>query len=339
MAPKTKFQPEAAQVAHSYARFADAQQATMSKDPEIDRLRALINGKPKDLLTQSTSSNSRGRQSTARSVQTTSDQGLAEDVDSFDNFNKQIIRYTKVALRYYAQALELSDEFDESMTRFVSLWLENDGDDEVNLDLKGPVARVPSHKCIFLAPQLAARLDRSAPLSHFNSNLNTLVERASREHPYHFLYTIITLAYSAAPASKSRRDTSINEEGRGPAAVAILASLEAKENQNTLSRTALQQMRIFANAVRPWCLYQEEEGRSSKEYEVPLSMAVRGLKLLNIPVASRPPPVDVTLKYTDVPTFQRYSTRYGILGGIHKPKRMKVYDSFGKQHFELVSRP
>lgn len=240
----------------------------------------------------------------------------------------------------YALSLASSDEFDDSTTRMCSLWLEHDDDDQINKEFRDPLAQIPSYKFIFLSPQLAARLDRPKSPAFFNNALNGLVLRISREHPFHILYQVITLADGLSSLSASRRTSEAGSEGRGPAAAAILAHIAgSKDTKDALAQSASTDMQQLATAATTWCLSRnDEEERASigKALAVPVNCPLRLLSTkMTIPVATAAVPVDPLGRYKDIPTLFRYRTSYTILGGIHRPKRMQVYDSVGTTYKEL----
>jgi len=248
--------------------------------------------------------------------------------------------FVKTALRMYAAAFMLSDEHDDSTTRLCSLWLQHDTNEDINKGVVGALDRVPPHKFIFLGPQLAARLDRPKKPTAFNTALNGLMLRMSRQHPYHILFQIITLASGMTLPSTSRRLSDSGAEGRGPAAAGILATLAA-DNGNPLARTATKQMKLFAEAATTWSLHKEpnreEAGWSDRNVNLPSGCPVASLQGMSIPVATAPPPVDIVTKYAGIPTLVRYKSRYSVLGGLHRPKKMYAVDSLQKVHSQLVS--
>ena len=54
-----------------------------------------------------------------------------------------------------------------------------------------------------------------------------------------------------------------------------------------------------------------------------------------MPVPTAPPPIDLTLQYSNIVTLKRYRSAYTVLGGLHRPKKMQCYDSHDKSHYEL----
>ena len=264
---------------------------------------------------------------------------MKEDEAAINALVQERSNYAKTALKMYAKALALSDVHDDSTTRMCSLWLEHDEDDEVNMAFSGPLQQVPSHKFIFLSPQLAARLDRPKELSPFNDALNKLVLRISMEHPYHILYQVITLAEGMSSLGKSSRNSDSGAEGRGPAAAAILASIaSSKESSHGMVKAASSDMQRLALAATSWCLSRSKEEESvsiGKRINVPSDCPLRPLNNLPVPIATAPPAIDPFGRYENIVTLVRYRSTYAVLGGIHRPKRMTALGSDGKEYAEL----
>ncbi|RXK38992.1 hypothetical protein M231_03722 [Tremella mesenterica] len=331
---------ETARLSHEYACFAHRQYISHHTSSELERLRIYAKTNPSVAeLSATLAKSSKGKHSSSSALEARIKEAQ-EDEAALEALQAEIRTYVKTALRMFASALTNSNEFDDSMTRLCSLWLEHDGDEEVNKTFAFSLNRIPSHKFIFLGPQLSARLNRPKSPTIFNNSLNSLVTRIAMEHPFHILYQIITLANGVKPSKSGPRQSDIGAEGRGPAAVQVLQQISATDDTTThpLAKMASVQMKVFADAAVPWCLYKEPaDVKSTKEgeYGLPQGCPLDGLVKVNIPIPTIVPVVDQTGKYGDVPTLIRYRKRYRLLGGIHRPKRMTCLDSSGKQHYQL----
>ncbi|WWC63986.1 uncharacterized protein I303_106592 [Kwoniella dejecticola CBS 10117] len=332
-----------ARICHEYASFADNHCSNLSKSSELGRLKSYQERKMQDSDVSSTLKSSR-RESTSRS----SKAGLEaeEDERTIQALEKERLSYITLALRMYAKALTFSDTYDDSITQLVSLWLQHDDQEEVNKSFAVYLKLIPSHKFVFLGPQLAARLYRPTVPTSFNQNLNGLLLRMSQDHPFHILYQVITLAHGVTPpTSAKRKSTAAENLGRGPAALEILSSLAAMASDKLPNRAA-QQMKVFVEASVAWSRYKENsqltdslEGHARKpkagsSHSLPTNSPLRNLSL-RIPVATYSLPLDLSCQYQDIPTFHRYRTRYMIAGGVHRPRIMQCLDSDGKQHQQL----
>ncbi|OCF35599.1 hypothetical protein I316_02654 [Kwoniella heveanensis BCC8398] len=337
---KTIASSDQARIYYEYARFADSHYSSLSKSPELERLKAYHTRKAQELnLIESTLKTNR-RESSSRSSRAV--QEVEEDARAIEKLENERLTYIKVALKMYGYALTLSDAHDDSITQLCSLWLQHDENEDVNVSFAGALSRIPSHKFIFLGPQLAARLYRPTKPSNFNSNLNGLMLRMSQQHPFHILYQVITLAHGVhPPTSAKRKSTTAENEGRGPAALEILSTLSSDPNF-PVAQKASKEMKVFVDASVSWARFEERSGSSQNSskpkagstHNLPTNCPFKNLKL-DIPIATSPPPVDLTLQYRNIPTFVRYRTQFSYAGGVHRPKIMKCYDSTAKQHQQL----
>jgi ataxia telangiectasia mutated family protein len=369
--------------------------------PDLQRLRD-YRTRTQSAVTQLAETLSGTRNASLKDLHKQREQDLAEDDKAINEAEEEIRKYLQVALRMYATAIALSDEYDDSVTRMCSLWLEhaspkdvsnkrdvwNAG--EISWAFYGPLRRVPSHKFVFLGPQLAARLSRPPDLNenvHVDDNRNisakdlssqidglksdtgkrdfrvalyNLILRLALEHPFHILYQIIPLAHGylhggsvptagstplsslSSSRSKGRASTQqqqqATDDGRGPAAAEILMKLQSDDNKGRLvAKQGAKDTIRFTEAAMPWCLHDDKQAtsRQGRTLSVPARHAILQLRDLHMPVPTAPPPIDLTLQYSNIVTFKRYRSSYNVLGGIHRPKKMQCYDSHDKIHFEL----
>ena len=333
---------EQARVCHEYALFADTHLQALSKSPELDRLRQNRERAHSEFEHIDTLSKSSKSKTPSAKTGESRRQDFMEDERALQDLENELTVFAKTAMKMYASSLVYSDEFDDSITRLCSMWLEHDDSEDVNKTFAGPVSAIPSHKFIFLGPQLAARLYKPKAATYFNTALNCLLLRMARDHPFHVLYQVITVAQGAdgpqeKSTSKSRRTSDINStEGRIPAASELLAILHS-DKKRPLAREAVDRMMVFTNAAVPWCRYEMDKKASTKvDHVMSKGTPLLALENLRIPPPSVVPPVDLTRKYSHIATIHRYRSRFKVLGGLHRPKRMICVDSLGQEHFELV---
>ena len=334
---------EQARVCHEYALFADNHLQALSKSPELDRLRQNRERAHSELEHIETLSKwSKSKTASARTDESRR-QDFLEDERALQDLENELTVFAKTAMKMYASSLINSDEFDDSVTRLCSMWLEHDESDEVNRTFSGPVQAIPSYKFIFLGPQLAARLYKPKHATHFNSSLNGLLLRMARDHPFHVLYQVITVAQGAdgpqeKSTSKSRRTSeAASNNGRIPAAQELLSILHSDKDR-VLAREAVDRMMQFTNAAVPWCRHETDK-KAKSDFIMPKGTPLMAISNLKIPPPSVVPPVDQTKKYEHIATISRYRSHFKVLGGIHRPKRMTCVDSRGREHFELVCLP
>ncbi|KAK6906072.1 hypothetical protein I203_100054 [Kwoniella mangroviensis CBS 8507] len=337
---------EQAKIYYEYACFADDHYTNLSKSSELERLKSYRERRAQESHILGSSKSSSRRESSSKPSKAAQED--EEDERAIKGLESELLAYIKMALRMYAQALALSDAHDDSITQLVSLWLQHDESEEINDSFKGTLNRIPSYKFVFLGPQLAARLYRPTTPTKFNANLNGLLLKMSKEHPYHILYQVITLAHGVSPPSSARRkSTDAENQGRGPAALEILNVLAG--SKDTLAHQAAKQMKIFVVASVNWSRYEERsqsqsssdngggsrKPKAGSQYNLPTNCPLKHLTNLRIPIATSSIPIDKSLAYMDIPTLERYGSTYMIAGGVHRPKIMRVYDTNKKQHQQL----
>lgn len=328
---------EQGQLAYNCAVFFDQQLALLAASPELERLRSLVARKKAASRQLETSRPQSPHSSPSHRV----DHDLEEERAAKRRIEEKMSTHLCRALESYAMALAICDDHDDSVIRLCSLWLEHDTDAKASARLTVALKGVSSHKFIVLGPQLAARLYSGKPLTKFNSLLNATVLRLAREHPYHILYQVITLATGVpkpTPASRSKAAGSI--DGRGAAAAEIMQRLLTDEGR-PVAAGAAKHMTTFAKASVAWCNYGTQSKESDnrvigKLLPMPKECSLRTLVNLNIPIATVIPPIDLTLVYANVPTLRQYVHMYKLASGIHRPSIMTVVDSLGQKHVQLV---
>lgn len=327
---------EQARVVYDFAVWTDGYHSSLKRSPELERLSGFA--KRKDFQKV---------EATLRSLppgsprQTGFDEDLEEEVQSKIRLEESVHTHLEGALKSYATALHLCDDYDDCVTRLCSLWLENDNNDKALKAFTPDLKSISPHKFIVLAPQLAARLHKPEKQTRFNSLLNNLMAQMAEEHPYHVLYQIITLAAGTLP--KDRRGTPRPIlDARSQAAQDILDRLQANvTGKYGLAQQASVAMTHFARASVEWaqqCHDVKDTVRPGKSMDMPPSCPLKKCRGLNIPVATVVPAIDLSLQYANIPTIDRYLDKYKVAGGIHKPAIMSVLDTLGQEHVQLVGR-
>ncbi|WVQ81490.1 hypothetical protein IAT38_003614 [Cryptococcus sp. DSM 104549] len=317
---------ERARISHDYACFAESHYATLSKSPELESLRAAQRrkGGSRQSLSSQRDASRLGRENT---------EALDEEL-TLEKLEKQEMEFLRVALRLLAEAIATSDLYNDSVSRLISLWLENDLLEDINVSFANPLVTIPSHKFVFFGPQLASRLHRSTAATTFQSILHRLILRICRDHPYHLLYDVITLAYSVTHPSEfaksSERDKNPGRENRARAAAGVLEALKSGK-EASLGRRAAKDMGVFVTAAMQACVFPAGQGKGS---ELPPSYPILNPPS-GLPVITRTPPIDLACLYKDIPTMTHYGKKYDVAGGVHKVKILKVTDTRGQEHKEL----
>ncbi|KAJ1306984.1 hypothetical protein OPQ81_007964 [Rhizoctonia solani] len=337
--------PSHAIVYHRYAKFAEEQYDTALKlSPEVRRLKARMDRK-KNELTQIGESLKRSIGNAQLTQQQRKSQALLKaDTEQFDRYTKSQRVFLEQAIEMYARCLEADDsENNDTIIRFCSLWFANFSDSALNVSvLRGALQKIPSHKFVFLAHQISARLSTTADPSH--SNIRSLMARLCRDHPFHTLYQVYALASPGsgdALATPNRRQSraavadSQSQTKRDEAARTILERLQQEEP----IRTRVVQFIQLCNACLQWAKYslkQDKALKDSKNKVVPQHMDIAKLKDLDVPVSTAFTPIDMTCRYEDnIVRLTRYGSRFSTAGGINLPKINDCIGEDGERYKQL----
>ncbi|KAJ1943458.1 hypothetical protein FBU59_002906, partial [Linderina macrospora] len=259
--------------------------------------------------------------------------------------------FLQIAVWAFAQCLEISDSFDNSVYSLVSLIMTHANMPEMGTILLAntPMERIASRKFLPLAHQLCARL--STDETPFHSMLKRLVYRMAVEYPYHVLNHLFALRNanrtSSASSSggggkgKGKSESDIMEEKRCRAAEGILMQVRATDSD----------LKGIVDAVDQMCeAYIElavssvpEKYRNTKLVNkiIGFSSKMRISRLLqnlppNIPVFTARPTTGIPGDYGCVPFISSMSEGYSLAGGINLPKILRVLGSDGQRYKQLV---
>ena len=245
---------EKARVFARYARFADQQQQALSADAgDVESLRAAAEAKRREI--QDMDRRSRAAQTQDREMHTAHSLSrharrlrleLDDDLQRLKEVTVSRLQYLATACRMYAKALATSDTEDDGALRLCALWLEHFADDEPRTArFETDLMAVPTWKFGTLIQQLTARLHKDAGEARpFQVNLEAVLVKLCHDHPFHIVYSILTLAY---PLRKASRRQSALGSPREQAALDLISRVKAGARAKIVS-----QMDIFANAAIHW---------------------------------------------------------------------------------------
>lgn len=338
--------PSHAVIYHRYAKFAEEQYDTALRfSPEVKRLKARMDRK-KNELTQIGESLKRSLGNAQLTQQQRKSQALLKaDTEQFERHTKSQRVFLEQAIEMYARCLVADDsQNNDTIIRFCSLWFANFSDEALNHSvLRQALQQIPSHKFVFLAHQISARLSTSSDASH--TNIRNLMARLCHDHPFHTLYQVYALASTSsggAGASANRRQsrsTAVDPQSttkRDEAARAILEQLKADQ---LVGKRVLQFVRL-CNACLQWAKYslkQDKALKDSKNKVVPQQLDLAKLNNLDVPVSTAFTPIDLTCRYEDgIVRVQRYGSRFSTAGGINLPKINDCIGDDGERYKQLV---
>ncbi|KAF7356584.1 Serine/threonine-protein kinase Tel1 [Mycena venus] len=277
---------------------------------------------------------------------------LKTDQELFNKHNKARETFLAHAIEMYSRALEASDAFDgDGAIRLCSLWFENF--DETQFEFQGKVRealdRIPSHKLVFLAHQLTARLSKTAEPMKNQENLESVVLRMCLDHPFHSLYQVYgLLPYS--PPDKDRRQSGRHGTPAAtapPSAQAVARSEAATEIFNRLrgdprNEKRIKDVELVASACLAWAKFpivntplDPKNSKKTKQIPIPPDQLIRKLAGVKVPVLTYPPALDPTLKYESCVFIDKYEPTFETAGGINLPKICKCVGNDGGRYKQL----
>lgn len=349
---------EDAQVYHQYAIFAERQYHVINKSPDVLRWKVYVDRKSNE-VERLKGQMLQARQGSKEYGELNQEVGKAEKVLAKDQQqSKEHMQsrtsFFSLAIDMYSRSLQTSDLFDDdAATRFCSLWLANFDNLDPSIPFTEALERIPSHKFVFLAHQLSARLsispspsDNSSegstsvpPSSPSQGYLRALITRMCREHPYHSLYQVYCLrSETDMPLHRrqSTRHSSPSQLDRGTAAREIFDRLRQEESL----RERINAVEQVCSASLQWAQYpikKHIDPRQKGPLKIPDDVMIKKLHDLPVPVITASTLIDKTLKYEDCVWIQRWESTYSTAGGMNLPKINVCIGVDGRKYKQLVS--
>ncbi|KAG4301276.1 hypothetical protein PCK1_002586 [Pneumocystis canis] len=240
--------------------------------------------------------------------------------------NKEV--YLQKSIENYLRCLISCDIYDYNISRCMSLWLSNSQNEGVNQTVSKLVYNIATHKFLILFNQLASRLSENN--SRFQFILHKLIKYICVDHPYHSLFHLVSLRYSATKDDKLGLL-------RKKAVDAVLSELLSP---NALGNM-LKRFMSLCSAYTDFAIYKmkrKEYGSSKISFSVYPKFSVF---LDDIPKYSLPPPtMDISIRndcnYTDTPVISHYVPYFMLASGISSPKVIECVSSDGRFYKQLV---
>lgn len=127
---------------------------------------------------------------------------------------------------FYLNALIAGDEDNESVDRFISLFLELSMYEPLQTTLKEPLLKLPSYKSLSWAAQLMARLSNDK--TDFQASVQLLIFNICHDHPFHSLYLLFSLLQHREVAQ---------ETSNTPMLLRVAAAEKVRRNLVTASKS------------------------------------------------------------------------------------------------------
>lgn len=332
-----------AHVCYRYAIFADEQYQSLCNLPEIAQLHVFISQRDREI-----SEHERlGLKANNAHLKAAKD-ALQNDQRKVNEHNEAKQLFLEQSVQMYANALQHSDQYNDKVMRFVALWFENSDNKELNEKMPEILKTIPSYKLIVLTHQLSSRLSSvqgtRSPSSKFQSNLNALILRMCKDHPFHLLFTLYALK-NGAPSGSSRASpsTSTSALERAAAAQSVWNTVQAV----SLLQKKVRDVEMVCNASVEWAKVPPRElvPANGNKRDGKFAWTGRGYMLeaivnVDVPVLTAPVRVSPSGNYDEKLAYVKifkYQDGCSVAGGLHTPKISVCIGSDGKRYKQLVS--
>lgn len=332
------------------ARFAEQQYHTISKSPDSLRWKLYVDRKAQqiDNLKSQITKTQYGSKEYAilAQDQKTAEKLLKQDTELVDQHNRAINAFLDQAVDMYSKCLEATDEFDnDGAIRLCSLWFANFENPTIQPKIGVALNRTPSRKFVFLAHQLSARMIKPSgdAVPDHQVNLQTLIVRMCKEHPFHSLYQVYCLKSDHAGVQTNRRRSTRHESSPRDRAAAAVSIFDQLRSDDSVSRIVCDVEHV-SNVCLEWAkhpikqIYGNRSPKLKPPFPVPETMGIRKLKLVKVPVITLDTPLDPTLKYADCVWIVHFEATFLTAGGVNLPKITVCAGSDGLKYKQLVCR-
>ncbi|KAF2104009.1 hypothetical protein NA57DRAFT_70221 [Rhizodiscina lignyota] len=322
---------QAGEVFHEFASYCDQQLQKVDDKEELTRAQKLRDRRQEEVDklsgTSKGSKQAREKGSMTRKLREVRS-WLEIDEEVFNRLRSQRETYVKMSLQNYLKTLEVSDDYDNDVLRFIALWLEFSDLNLANTTVKDHISSVPSGKFAATMNQLSSRLQ--ADKSNFQSLLSDLVFRLCRDHPYHSLYQL----YSGVQSAGLRDDVA---KLRHKAAKNVSSLLQANAQASPYWVSISQANALYDQAA----MYRNKsELVAGKEYSLEQFHVTKDMAK-KIPKCKVPPAtmhVDIRrdCNYKSVPVIAQFRSKMKIASGLSAPKIITAVASDGSQYRQLL---
>ncbi|CAD6915051.1 unnamed protein product [Tilletia laevis] len=339
-------------VTFQYAVFADAQYRHFATSPEHHRARRFVERRTEEIALnelEQQRTRDKSQKDALKVHKRKTSHKLAADKAQLLKFEENCALFLSKALSMYATSLRFSEEHDEAVFPFSSLWFENSADAKANEHLAEFLKLIPSHKFIPLAHQLSARLTPGTSASQaqaFTNNLTSLLQRMCSDHPYHTLYAIFALKKAGWDSQAAFRNNSSPSPSVSSQAARARAADAIWSKVKSISRisTRMQEFERVCGFYVQWAELSLKEAMPEKQtpngfqkgsHKLPSNVSLLRLRNADVPVATKPLPVDISGQYQHFVKIVRYSEMFSTAGGLHLPKINECIGTDGRRYKQL----
>ncbi|CUM62627.1 uncharacterized protein PRCAT00000181001 [Priceomyces carsonii] len=244
---------------------------------------------------------------------------LVAELKNLETLLESRNEFSKKCIEYYLKCISIDENNDEDTDKFIALWLEQSSRDDINMTIKEDIFSLPTYKLIDWCTQLTSRLSNDK--SEFQLLLQELLLNLCLDHPFHSLYSVISL-----------RNYGMQEGGSSKYAAAdsLLDKLSNKGNRSVDAALG-QIIRLCHESIKL------AELKVSRGRPISLDKYEFGGYWLNELPSIPPPtmniPIDKSKAYNNVPYFLTMENRILIASsGLSLPKIATFVLSNGTEH-------
>lgn len=258
-----------------------------------------------------------------------------QEIQEFEALEATKDELSEKAVQFYLKSIDPhfesvgrvfnSTSIDENVDKFFALWLEFSNKEDLNITIRDELLRLPTHKLVSWCPQLISRISNDS--TEFQKSLQLLILKICRAHPYHALYNLISL---------TRHDSSAKFN---PTSTIAAKSLWDKLKSEPENNPTLHNIESFCDHAIKLAEVKAAKGRSFQldKARGDLDFSWWLAELPPIPPPTLEIPVDLSLKYKNIPTLNKIDPKIEIAtSGLSLPKIAKFILSDGSKHKMLL---
>lgn len=315
-----------ADIFHTFAVFCDQQYNNPNTTEEISRVSAFREYKKKEMEGLSKlveSGSTQERQVAAYHLEKVKKMYSTDDTE-YKRLQLSRRTFLENSAMFYLQAAIHADRNGEDISSFISLWLGNVMDKGLNKAIANLVVVVPSAQFVPWINQLSSRLGETE--AAFAPNLETIILRVCKDHPYHSLYSIIGLRMVVG-----KQDEIVKQRCNAGNHIwkLLLKTTDLTSLLNNVETFSSQCVNLAHQKVPP-----EKKKTWNFDQVSARSWWLKTLPTLNFTPPTIRVPVRPDCKY-DIPSIVSLNRDIGIASGLSAPKIVKCTADNGQTYTML----
>lgn len=250
---------------------------------------------------------------------------FAIENNEYERLRRARQSYLSESLKNYLLSLSCSNDHDNDVLRFFSIWLDFAEDSLANKAVKEAIDKVPSAKFVVLINQLTSRLQTEK--TAFQDLLTRLIIRTCVDHPHHAMHNIFAAIQSASTSMDEAAKSRVN------ASNAIAKALQSHQRASRMWSA----IRHADTLYHQLAMLKEDRGVERVQMDkYPQSKAVQQrVKEYKVPPPTLEIPLRTDMDYSEVPIVVGFHPNMRIANGISAPKIVTSLISDGSQFKQL----